>query len=186
MVSWALVSFRAAAEAQAAIDGAAQRAITSDLVVRALDEATAAHSTGAMGEVMRKHMQARAEKKLQYRAVTDTTLACVSPLLAVMCKGAAEVDAAEYERAALIVRGLAALDLDRVAAACVKPGQPNSFTVLRAAESVLGKVLAKRPEDLTAEDVRIMLCGIAAAGPVKAGGFDLSSRGAGITRCVII
>jgi hypothetical protein len=182
VVSWALVSFRTSAEAQAAIKDVGQRAITSDLVVRKLDEAQAVHSKGAVREVIRKHMQARTQKKLQYRSVTETALVCVPPLLAVMAKDAAEVDADEYERAALIVRGLTALDLDRVCAACAKPGQPNSFTVLNATESVLGEVLAKQPEDLAAGDARIMICGTAVASSLLGGGgFDLASRGAGIT-----
>jgi hypothetical protein len=51
VVSWALVSFGSVAEARAALDGAADLHAPG-LVVRKVDEIQAAHSAGAMGEVM--------------------------------------------------------------------------------------------------------------------------------------
>ena len=61
VVSWALVSFSSAGEADAALAGSADlTAQHKDLVTRAVDEVQAAHSTGAMGDVMRTHVLARA------------------------------------------------------------------------------------------------------------------------------
>ena len=54
VVSWALVSFGSAAEAQAAIDASADlSAHYAGLVMRTVDEAQVAQSPGAMGDVMR-------------------------------------------------------------------------------------------------------------------------------------
>ena len=61
VVSWALVSFSSAAEAEAALAGSADLAAQhTGLVTRKVDEVQAAHSTGAMGDVMRTHVGARA------------------------------------------------------------------------------------------------------------------------------
>lgn len=59
-VSWALVSFASEAEAQAALDGTpALSAVHHGLVTRTVDQQQLAGSTGAMGNVMRTHVQAR-------------------------------------------------------------------------------------------------------------------------------
>ena len=65
VVSWALVSFSSAAEAEAALAGSADLAAQhTGLVTRKVDEVQAAHSTGAMGEVMRTHANGASDVKM--------------------------------------------------------------------------------------------------------------------------
>jgi hypothetical protein len=84
VVSWALVSFSSASEAQAAVDGTAELVAEDSsaeaprcqgMVTRMVDEVQAAQSTGGMGEVMRKHVAARGGRSNFYsRAVHLHTL----------------------------------------------------------------------------------------------------------------
>ena len=63
-VSWALVSFRTAEEAEEALEGTAELAEDyPNVVTRIVDEMQVVHSVGSMGEVMRKHLQERAKTR---------------------------------------------------------------------------------------------------------------------------
>ena len=66
-VSWALVSFRTAEEAEEALEGTAELAEDyPNVVTRIVDEMQVVHSVGSMGEVMRKHLQERAKTREIY------------------------------------------------------------------------------------------------------------------------
>ena len=88
-VSWALVSFRTLEEARSALEGTPDlSAQYAGLVTRTVDEVQAVHSTGGMGEVMRKHMHARLQRRLQDQSLADVALLCTPLLCDVMCKDA--------------------------------------------------------------------------------------------------
>jgi len=149
-VSWALVSLRTFEEAQKALEGTADLAAQyPGLVTRTVNEVQAVHSTGAMGDVMRQHMHARAERRQQDRTLADVGVACVSPLCAIMCRDATEVTLEEFQRVAGLILALASLDPILVGAELYKLNQPNFVAICKSASSVFGAALAKDPHDLT-------------------------------------
>ena len=149
-VSWALVSLRTFEEAQKALEGTADLAAQyPGLVTRTVNEVQAVHSTGAMGDVMRQHMHARAERRQQDRTLADVGVACVSPLCAIMCRDAAEVALEEFQRVAGVILALASLDPILVGAELVKVNQPNYIAIAKSAGSVFGAALAKDPQEMT-------------------------------------
>jgi len=149
-VSWALVSLRTFEEAQKALEGTADLAAQyPGLVTRTVNEVQAVHSTGAMGDVMRQHMHARAERRQQDRTLADVGVACVSPLCAILCRDAAEVSLEEFQRVAVLILALASLDPILVGAELCKLNQPNYFAICKSAGSVFGAALAKDPQELT-------------------------------------
>ena len=82
VVSWALVSFRTVEEADGALDAAADLSRRyPGVVLKKLDESQVIQSTGSMGEVMRKHVQARLEKRLMERSVADIEMLASVPWL---------------------------------------------------------------------------------------------------------
>jgi len=83
VVSWALVSFRAVAEAEAAVAAAGEISgrYGGGVVLKTLDEAQVITSTGAMGDVMRKHVKARMETRLLDRSVADVEMLAAVPWL---------------------------------------------------------------------------------------------------------
>lgn len=111
----------------------------------------------------------------------DVAVACTSALCAVMCRDASEVDLAEYQRAALMIGALTALDRARVAGETIKMGQPNWFALSKSSSSVFGAALKKDPEHLTQEDVLAMVCvdHVHCVPWVK--GLDLVAAHAGLT-----
>jgi hypothetical protein len=112
VVSWALVSFGSASAGRAALEGSAALAAEHPgLTTRALSEVQVAHSTGAMVDVMRGHLEARGVAIREARAVADIAVACASPLCEVLSKPAAEVDAAEYFRASHVRTALRGHDV---------------------------------------------------------------------------
>ena len=155
-VSWALVSLRTVEEAQKALEGTADLAAQyPGLVTRTVNEVQAVHSTGAMGDVMRQHMHARAERRQQDRTLADVGVACVSPLCAIMCRDAAEVALEEFQRVAGVLLALALLDPILVGAELCKLSQPNFVAICKSAGNVFGAALAKDPQELTEAGARI-------------------------------
>ena len=84
--------------------------------------------------------------------------ACVAPLLAVLCKDAAEVGPEEFEAAALALLSLMPLSCADVQVEFLREGQPNFFSILSAPGSAAGQVKAKDPRDITAKDARTVIC----------------------------
>jgi hypothetical protein len=144
VVSWALVSFSSAEEAQAALTGTKDLAAThSALVTRKMDEVQAAHSTGGMGNVMRKHITARAAAVRESKAVADIAVACASPLCALLCKDLSEVGVEEYRRAGRALIAISTIDPTRVGGECTRPDQCSIWDAWLAPNSALGVALAK-------------------------------------------
>lgn len=82
VVSWALVSFRTAEEAEGVLGAAADlSARFPGIVLKVLDEGQVIQSTGSMGEVMRKHVQARLQVRLMERSVADIEMLAAVPWL---------------------------------------------------------------------------------------------------------
>lgn len=145
-VSWALVSFRTDEEARAALDGMQDLAARyTGLVTRSVDEIQAVYSTGAMGAVMRQHIQMRAERRQQDLIHADAAVACTAALCAAMCRDASEVDLEEFQRMSELLLALAALDPIRVGGELLKPTQPNLSAICMSTESVFGAALSKNP-----------------------------------------
>jgi hypothetical protein len=183
VVSWALLSFGSAAEAQAAIDAAADlRAQHVGLVLRAVDEAQVAQSAGAMGDVMRKHAQARAATRHDADAVVEIAVAMAVPLCEVLCRPASEVSVTEWRRAAQVLTAMSSLEPARVGGECTKPKQCNAWSVLTAPDSALGAVWAKQSAALTVEDALTVGLSCAAFGVQwsTCGGVDATMQAAGI------
>eukprot|EP01046_Picozoa_sp_COSAG06_P011845 COSAG06_NODE_682_length_13115_cov_17.917793_4_plen_497_part_00 len=189
VVSWALVSFSCAAEAEAALAGSADLAAQhTGLVTRKVDEVQAAHSTGAMGEVMRTHVGARAAALRASQstdvAAKDIAVACASPLCEVLCKDVSEVGVEEHRRAAQVLTAISGIDPALVGGECMKPDQCSIiWKVWTAPNSALGVVLAKEPSALTAEDALTVACACAPV-PVQwssSTGIDGTIQAAGIT-----
>jgi hypothetical protein len=154
-VSWALVSLRTFEEASRALEGTADLAAQyPGLVTRTVDEVQAVHSTGAMGDVMRQHMHARAERRQQDRTLADVGVACVSPLCAIMCRDAAEISLEEFQRVAGLLLALVSLDPVPVGAELYKLNKPNYFAICKSAGSAFGAALAKDPQELTEAGAR--------------------------------
>jgi hypothetical protein len=139
VVSWALVSFCSAAGAQAALDGTADlSAQHTGMVTKKVDEMQATQSTGAMGEVMRKHVTARAAAVRESRSFVGIAVACASPLCEVLCKAVAEVDVAEWHWAAQVLAALHGVDPARAGGECTKPDQCTLWNAYMAPDSALG------------------------------------------------
>jgi hypothetical protein len=85
-------------------------------------------------------------------SVTETAVACASPLCEVLCQPVSEVSAAEWRRAAQVLTALSGLDPARVGGECWNPRQCNLAQVWMAPDNALGVVLAKEPASLSAED----------------------------------
>jgi hypothetical protein len=188
VVSWALVSFSSAGEADAALAGSADlTAQHKDLVTRAVDEVQAAHSTGAMGDVMRTHVLARAAALRASQSTDDVAkaiaVACASPLCEVLCKDVSEVGAEEHRRAAQVLTALCGIDPARVGGEITKPDQCSIYQAWTAPNSALGAVLAKELSALTTEDALTAAC---VSGPLAVywsskAGIDGVNRCAGVT-----
>ena len=71
-------------------------------------------------------------------AMGEIAVACASPLCEVLCKAVAEVDAAEYHRAAQVLIALSGAEPARVGGECIKPDQCNLFKAWMAPDSALG------------------------------------------------
>jgi hypothetical protein len=183
-VSWALVSFSCADEAQAAVAGAAELAAQhTSLVVRMVDAAQLAHSTGAMREVMRKHVAARAAPIRAMDVADDIAVACASALCEVLCKDLSDVGTEELRRAAHVLTAITGIDPARVSGECNKPDQCHIWKALACPNSALGAVLAKEPSALTAEDTLTIAWATAsiAVGMSGTQGLDGTMQAAGLT-----
>jgi hypothetical protein len=153
-VSWALISFATPEQAQNALDSTADlSAQYKGLVSRELDEVQAVHSTGAMGQVMRKHTISRLERRMRDQKSGDVAVASISALCLVMCREASEVDIEEYQRVAMLIDGLCKVDRDRVSSQLIRAGETNFFDVCSSTTSALGVAITKDPQDLTEADV---------------------------------
>ena len=71
-------------------------------------------------------------------AAAETAVACASPLCEVLCKAVAEMDVAEWNRAAQVLTALSGVEPARVGGECVKPDQCNICKVWMAPDSALG------------------------------------------------
>jgi hypothetical protein len=91
-----------------------------------------------MGDVMRKHVAARAAAVRESRSFVEIAVACASPLCEVLCKAVSEVDVAEYHRASQVLAALNGVDPARVGGECWKPDQCNVWKVWTAPDSALG------------------------------------------------
>ena len=187
LVSWALVSFSCAGEAEAALASSADlTAQCKTLVLRKVGEVQAANSTGAMGDVMRTHVLAREAARRASQSTADVSkgiaTACAAPLCEVLCKDVSEVGVEEYCRAVLVLAALCGIDPSRVGGACTKPDECNIYKVWTAPNSALGVVLAKEPSALTAEDALIIAC-VSAPTAVSwsKAGIDGVNQAAGVT-----
>jgi hypothetical protein len=98
----------------------------------------ATQSTGAMGDVMRKHVTARAAAVRESLSFVEIAVACASPLCEVLCKAVSDVDVAEWQRAAQVLAALGGVGPARVGGECWKPDQCNIFKVWMAPDSTLG------------------------------------------------
>jgi hypothetical protein len=65
-------------------------------------------------------------------------VACASPLCEVLCKAVAEMDVAEWNRAAQVLAALSGVEPARVGGECFKPDQCNICKVWMAPDSALG------------------------------------------------
>eukprot|EP01043_Picozoa_sp_COSAG02_P026527 COSAG02_NODE_1532_length_12086_cov_6.489447_7_plen_474_part_00 len=91
----------------------------------------------------------------------DAAVCCVSALCGIMCMDAAQVDAAEYQRASMLIGSLLTpLGPLRVGSELLKPGQPTMMAVYSSSLSVLGAALAKAPQDLTEADATAITCAV--------------------------
>ena len=101
-VSWALVTYAEAAESERALEGAAAELGAESVVVRRMDTQQALGSTGAMNRVMVEQ-----RRRVEVRVAAS----CVGPLMeTVLCKDVSEVDAEEFQRAAIVVAKLCWMD----------------------------------------------------------------------------
>ena len=112
--SWALVTYAEAAESERALAGAAELGVES-AQVRRMDTQQALGSDGSMDEVIREQ---RRRVELRVAAL------CVGPLMeTVLCKDVSEVDAEEFQRAAIVVAKLCWMDRE------VRRGRRLRFSV---------------------------------------------------------
>ena len=101
-VSWALVTYAEAAESERALAGAAAELGVESVVVRRMDTLQALGSDGSMDEVIREQRR---------RVESRVAASCVGPLMeTVLCKDVSEVDAEEFQRAAIVVAKLCWMD----------------------------------------------------------------------------
>ena len=97
---WALVTYAAAAEMEAALEGAAAELGVESVAVRRLDTQQAlANDEHALREALDKH------------ARVVVAASCVAPLIeSVLCKDVSEVGAEEFQRASLVLAKLCHMD----------------------------------------------------------------------------
>ena len=101
-VSWALVTYAEAAESERALEGAAAELGAESVVVRRMDTQQALGSDDSMDEVIREH-----RRRVELRVAAS----CVGPLMeTVLCKDVSEVEAEEFQRAAIVVAKLCWMD----------------------------------------------------------------------------
>ena len=101
-VSWALVTYAEAAESERALQGSAAELGVESAQVRRMDTQQALGSDGSMDEVIREQ-----RRRVQSRVAAS----CVGPLMeTVLCKDVSEVDAEEFQRAAIVVAKLCWMD----------------------------------------------------------------------------
>ena len=92
----------------------------------------------------------------------EVAVACASPLCEVLCKAVAEVDVAEYWRAAQVLTAMSGVDPACVGAECNQPrGRCNMWDVWKSGDSALGVALAKEPALLSIEDAITACCALA-------------------------
>ena len=68
----------------------------------------------------------------------DLERACASPLCEVLCKAVAEMDVAEWNRAAQVLTALSGVDPARVGGECAKPDQCHIYKAMDTPDSALG------------------------------------------------
>lgn len=142
--SWALCTYAEPSESQRALEGPLHE------VVRKLETQQVLGSTGVMGEVLSEH-----RRRLQIRVAA----ACVAPLVEkVLCADASQVDAAEFQRASIVLGSLCRMAVEvpppgphtslclHLLPCCVQQSQlmpiPCSWPLLRAGR---GRGDAQRP-----------------------------------------
>eukprot|EP01046_Picozoa_sp_COSAG06_P041178 COSAG06_NODE_5080_length_3740_cov_20.335347_3_plen_444_part_00 len=122
---------------------------------------SAAEREAAYAHLLRleaEHFNATASAATSGDEVAEVAVACASPLCAVLCKPASEVDVTEYHRAWQVLTALCGVDPARVGGECCKPDQVNVYSAWMAPDSVLGEMLAKDPATLTSKDALTAGC----------------------------
>ena len=100
--SWALVTYAEAAESERALQGSAAELGVESAQVRRMDTQQALGSDGSMDEAIREQRR---------RVESRVAASCVGPLMeTVLCKDVSEVEAEEFQRAAIVVAKLCWMD----------------------------------------------------------------------------
>jgi len=151
--SWALVTYAEAAESERALAGAAAELGAESVVVRRLDTQQALGSDGAMDEMIREQ-----RRRVEVRVAAS----CVGPLVeAVLCADASEVDAEEYQRAAVLLCDLCWMDRE-VTVDFFR--NERGWASWQATSNAVNTMTMKDPAELTRDDAMTIACdhGVAA------------------------
>lgn len=117
--------------------------------------------------------QPRNRSESQIASLTKVALACASPLCAVLCMDAADVDMREYQQAVLLLLDLIAIAPVQMGGEVgTREGQPGLNAVWAAPTSVLGECLAKDPTELTVDDALLVVCAQACLSNLLSRGFQ--------------